>query len=101
MWLCLKMWIKESRLHWCGKKIGGRMKKRFFRYRFNPDKIKVSVVRDYNKAFEIFLKGGVDMFGLAKTEFWYDKLPDTHKLVQNGYLSKVTFLIKPLPRLTH
>ncbi len=65
--------------------------KRFFRYRFNPEKIKVSVVRDYNKAFEIFLKGDVDMFGLAKTEFWYDKLPDNHKLVQNGYLSKVTF----------
>ena len=44
--------------------------KRFFRYRFNPEKIKVSVIRDYNKAFEVFLKGGVDMFGLAKTEFW-------------------------------
>ena len=71
--------------------------KRFFRYRFNPDKIKVSVVRDYNKAFEIFLKGGVDMFGLAKTEFWYDKLPDTHKLVQNGYLSKVTFFNQTPP----
>ena len=49
--------------------------KRFFRYRYNPDNIKVSVIRDYNKAFEVFLKGGIDMFGLAKTEFWYDKLP--------------------------
>jgi microcin C transport system substrate-binding protein len=71
--------------------------KRFFRYRFNPDKIKVSVVRDYNKAFEIFLKGGVDMFGLAKTEFWYDKLPDNHELVSNGYLSKVTFFNQTPP----
>ena len=65
--------------------------KRFYRYRFNPDCIKVSVVRDYNKAFEIFLKGGIDMFGLAKTEFWYEKIPDDHPLVTNGYLSKVTF----------
>ena len=71
--------------------------KRFFRYRFNPEKIRVSVVRDYNKAFEVFLKGGVDMFGLAKTEFWYDKLPDSHKLVQNGYLSKVTFFNQTPP----
>lgn len=71
--------------------------KRFFRYRFNPEKIKVSVVRDYNKAFEIFLKGGVDMFGLAKTEFWYDKLPDDHLLVKNGYLSKVTFFNQTPP----
>ena len=65
--------------------------------RFNPEKIKVSVVRDYNKAFEIFLKGGVDMFGLAKTEFWYDKLPDDHLLVKNGYLSKVTFFNQTPP----
>ena len=71
--------------------------KRFFRYRFNPEKIKVSVIRDYNKAFEVFLKGGVDMFGLAKTEFWYDKLPDNHKLVQNGYLTKVTFFNQTPP----
>ena len=71
--------------------------KRFFRYRFNPQKIKVSVIRDYNKAFEVFLKGGVDMFGLAKTEFWYDKLPDNHKLVQNGYLTKVTFFNQTPP----
>ena len=71
--------------------------KRFFRYRYNPEKIKVSVIRDYNKAFEVFLKGGVDMFGLAKTEFWYDKLPNNHKLVQNGYLSKVTFFNQTPP----
>jgi microcin C transport system substrate-binding protein len=71
--------------------------KRFFRYRYNPEKIKVSVVRDHNKAFEIFLKGGLDMFGLAKTEFWYDKLPNDHKSVQNGYLSKVTFFNQTPP----
>jgi microcin C transport system substrate-binding protein len=72
-------------------------KKPFFRYRFNPNKIKVSVIRDYNKAFEVFLKGGIDMFGLAKTEFWYDKLPDDHRLVTNGYLSKVTFFNQTPP----
>ena len=71
--------------------------KPFFRNRFNPDKIKVGVIRDYNKAFEVFLKGGIDMFGLAKTEFWYDKLPDNHNLVRNGYLSKVTFFNQTPP----
>lgn len=65
--------------------------KRFFRYRFNPDQIKISVIRDYNKAFEVFLKGDLDMFGLSKSEFWYEKLPNDHPLVVNGYLSKVTF----------
>ena len=65
--------------------------KKFYRYRFNPDRIHVTVVRDYNKAFEIFLKGGIDMFGLAKTEFWYEKIPNDHPLVTNGYLTKLTF----------
>ncbi|NBQ03568.1 MAG: hypothetical protein EBU27_10245 [Opitutae bacterium] len=37
------------------------------------------------------------MFGLAKTEFWYDKLPDDHQLVKNGYLSKVTFFNQTPP----
>ena len=72
-------------------------KKRFFRYRYNPDNIKVSVIRDYNKAFEVFLKGGVDMFGLAKTEFWYDKLPDNHKLVEKCISFKSHFFNQTPP----
>ena len=71
--------------------------KRFFRNRYNPDKIKVTVIRDYNKSFELFLKGDIDMFGLAKTEFWYNKLPNDHPLVTNGYLSKVTFFNQTPP----
>jgi microcin C transport system substrate-binding protein len=71
--------------------------KRFFRNRFNPDQIKVSVVRDNDKAFEIFLKGQIDAFGLAKTEFWYEKLANNHPLVKNGYLTKVTFFNQAPP----
>ena len=71
--------------------------KRFFRNRFNPDQIKVSVIRDNDKAFEIFLKGQIDAFGLAKTEFWYEKLANDHPLVKNGYLTKVTFFNQAPP----
>lgn len=71
--------------------------KKFYRNRFNPSEIKVSVVRDYNKAFEIFLKGEIDIFGLAKTEFWYEKLRNNNQLVTNGYLSKVTFFNQTPP----
>jgi len=66
-------------------------KKRFYRKRFNPDRIKVQVIRDPNKAFEVFLKGELDMFGLSKTDYWYEKLPDTAPLVTQGYLTKLTF----------
>ena len=65
--------------------------KLFYRRRFNPERIKVIVIRDYNKAFETFLKGELDMFGLALTDFWYEKLPDDHPIVKNGYLTKLTF----------
>jgi len=71
--------------------------KRFFRNRFNPDQVKVSVIRDNDKAFEIFLKGQIDAFGLAKTEFWYEKLANDHSLVKNGYLTKVTFFNQAPP----
>lgn len=71
--------------------------KRFFRNRFNPDQVKVSVIRDNDKAFEIFLKGQIDAFGLAKTEFWYEKLSNDHSLVKNGYLTKVTFFNQAPP----
>ncbi|MBP51640.1 MAG: ABC transporter substrate-binding protein [Opitutae bacterium] len=71
--------------------------KPFFRKRFNPDRIKVSVIRDTDKAFEVFLKGQIDAFGLAKTEYWYEKLADDHPLVKNGYINKVTFFNQAPP----
>ena len=65
--------------------------KKFYRNRYNPDRIMVQVIRDPSKAFEVFLKGDIDMFSLSKTSYWYEKLPNDHDLVSNGYLTKVTF----------
>ena len=65
--------------------------KKFYRNRYNPDRIMAQVIRDPSKAFEVFLKGDLDMFSLSKTDYWYEKLPDTHQLVSDGYLTKVTF----------
>ena len=36
---------------------------KYYRHRFNPDKIRVKVVRDLNVAFQHFLKGETDTFG--------------------------------------
>ena len=66
-------------------------KKRFFRNRFNPDAIKVTVVREPAKVFELFLKGDLDWHGLALPEYWYEKLPDDHELVKNGHVEKIQF----------
>lgn len=63
--------------------------KKFYRYRFNPDKIVHTVVRDPSKAFELFRAGELDVFGLTRPELWYEKseIPPVHQ----GYINRFTF----------
>lgn len=65
--------------------------KKFWRNRFNADQIYISVIRDSAKMFEAFKVGDLDMFGLNLAEYWYDKLPDSDRDVQNGYIQKSVF----------
>jgi microcin C transport system substrate-binding protein len=65
--------------------------KKHFRYRFNPDRIQFSVIRDTPKMFEAFKRGDIDLFGLNLAEYWYEKLPDSDPDVQAGYIHKATF----------
>ena len=64
---------------------------KYYRNRFNPDRLHISVVRDPAKQFELFKRGDVDLFRLNLVEYWHDKLPDTEPDVQNGYIHKTTF----------
>lgn len=73
--------------------------KRFFRHRYNFDRVHFEVIRDPNKAFEAFKRGDLDSFGLTLPQFWYEKLPDSDPLVKNGYIDKVTFY-NEVPRPT-
>lgn len=63
--------------------------KKFYRYRFNPDKILHRVVRDDSKAFELFRAGEFDTFLITRPELWYEKsqIPP----VYDGYIDRVTF----------
>ncbi len=70
--------------------------KKFFRHRYNFDRIHLQVIRDASKAFEAFKRGDLDAFGLygfalSLPEYWYEKLPDSDPLVRSGYIDKVTF----------
>ena len=65
--------------------------KRFFRNRYNADRIVLTVVRDTAKRFEAFKRGDIDRFGLNLAEYWYEKLPDSDPDVAAGYIHKVTF----------
>lgn len=64
---------------------------KFFRNRFNTDRIQLSVIRETPKRFEAFKRGDLDQFGLNLAEYWYEKLPNDDPDVQNGYIHKSVF----------
>jgi microcin C transport system substrate-binding protein len=71
---------------------------KFFRNRFNPDRVRVTVIRDTPKAFEAFRKGELDKTTLNLSEYWYDKLPDDDADVAAGYIHKSKFHnVRPRP----
>ncbi|MDR2674045.1 MAG: extracellular solute-binding protein [Opitutaceae bacterium] len=74
--------------------------KKFWRHRFNPDRIRFTVISDMAKAFEVFRKGELDSFNMNLSEYHYDKLPDTAPEVQNGHVAKTTFY-NDTPRPTY
>jgi microcin C transport system substrate-binding protein len=72
--------------------------KKFWRNRYNPDRIQFNVIRDQPKVFEAFKRGDIDQFGLNLAEYWYDKLPNDDDDVANGYIHKSVFYNqKPRP----
>lgn len=63
--------------------------KRFFKYRYNPSKIRVKLIRDINIAYQYFRKGELDNFSLLMPRFWHKKAQG--KIFENGYVGKVKF----------
>ncbi len=63
--------------------------RKFFKYRFNPDKIVHRVIRDDSKAFELFRAGELDSLPLTRPQLWYEKseIPP----VYDGYIERYTF----------
>ena len=60
--------------------------KKFYRYRYNPDKIVWRVLRDPNKGFELFRAGLLDMALVSSPKYWYEKseIPQ----VYDGYIER-------------
>jgi len=60
--------------------------KKFYQYRYNPDKLVWMVIRKSEKAFELFKIGEIDYFRLAGPQSWYQ---DTQvDQVFDGYIEK-------------
>lgn len=72
---------------------------KFWRYRFNPERIHFVIIRDKAKAFEVFKRGELDSSRMREPEYWYDKLADDNPLVRDGYIHKHEFY-NDVPRPT-
>src|SRR5690606_33075491 len=64
---------------------------KFFRYRFNADRIQFTVIRDANNQIEALRRGDIDQLMVSTMELWYDQIPDSAPEVANGYLHKSEF----------
>lgn len=71
---------------------------KFFRNRFNYDKVRFAIIRDEAKAFEAFRMGEQETYDLGLSEYWYDKLPASEPDVAAGYIEKAVFYnVRPRP----
>ena len=62
---------------------------KYFKNRFNADKVKYTVIRDINLAWEHFKKGSVDVFGITQPLYWHEKA--TGEIFDRGYVKKLWF----------
>ena len=58
----------------------------YYRHRFNPTKIRLREIGDLNVAFQHFLKGELDTFGLVLPQYWHEKA--TGESFDAGYIAK-------------
>lgn len=63
--------------------------KRYFKYRYNPDYIRIKLIRDPNIAYQYFRKGELDTFPLLMPRFWHKKAQGD--IYENGYVGKIKF----------
>ncbi|MCH7227169.1 extracellular solute-binding protein [Haloferula sp. A504] len=63
--------------------------RKYYRNRFNVDRIEYRLVRDTEKAFQMFLQGDIDVYLLGDPKKWYEATEID--AVFNGYIERATF----------
>jgi microcin C transport system substrate-binding protein len=63
--------------------------RKYYKYRFNPDKMVTVLVRDESKAFELFRAGELDSFFITQPDMWYEK--SEVQPIYDGYIEKTVF----------
>ena len=63
--------------------------RRYFKHRFNVDRVRFTVIRDFNLQWEYFKKNQLDSFGLTMPKFWHYK--SRTPVVEKGYVHRIWF----------
>ncbi len=63
--------------------------KRYFKYRFNMDRVLLKVVRTANTAWQYFTKGELESFGLVLPQLWHKKARG--EIFDNNYVVRYKF----------
>ena len=61
----------------------------YYRHRFNPDIVRVTVVRNPDTAYRLFEKGELDAYGLTSPDMWHDKARGEN--YDKGYIGKLWY----------
>ncbi|MEZ4742990.1 MAG: extracellular solute-binding protein [Bdellovibrionota bacterium] len=85
-----KLIILKRKKDWWAKDL------RYFKNRFNVDRIEYRVIRDLNVAWEHFKRAELDAFSLTLPDYWHDK--SKIDVFTKGYTHKVWFFVdQPQP----
>lgn len=63
--------------------------RKYYRHRFNPDRMEYRLYRDPEKVFQLFLRGEIDLFLLGEPKKWYEETEVDP--VFKGYIERVVF----------
>ncbi|MBD2859896.1 ABC transporter substrate-binding protein [Spongiibacter sp. KMU-158] len=63
--------------------------KQYFKYRYNPDFVRIKLIRDLNIAYQYFRKGELDTFPLIQPRLWHKKAQG--RIYDHGYVGKIKF----------
>ena len=63
--------------------------RKYYRNRFNPDRIEYQQIRDEEKTFQMFLRGDIDIYLLSDANKWYERTQVEQ--VFNGWIHRATF----------
>lgn len=80
---------KGKFIEFCRKDNWWASDKRYNQHRFNAQQVRIKVIRDINIAYQHFVKGELDTFGLVLPAFWHKKAQG--KVYDKGYVGRVKY----------